>query len=392
MSDIRVKVTRYADRPFWVMYYDDPRSGRRIARSTKQEDRREAERTAAKWEAELQAGRYKAAPTLTWEQFRCRVEEEHLDGLSHCYWRNMTTAFNRFESLCKPKRLADVTPAKLRHFAAELKAEGKPTTTIESYLRHLGAALQWAVDEELLAEVPKLPRRRRGKAAKSRKSKGRPIMLEEFERMLAKCEAVRGPIAGPTWQHFLEGLWLSGLRLGESLDLYWDRDDKIRVDFSRRFPMLAIPGSLQKSGKTQRYPITPDFADFLQQTPEGCRGGRVFRPLYKSGKRIMTRENDVSAIVSDIGKAAGVKVNPSDARKVKFASAHDLRRSFGTRWAPRMMPVDLQKLMRHENINTTTEYYVDLDPEGLAERLWAGVNKTSTLAEKHPVFPRKKAK
>jgi len=31
----------------------------------------------------------------------------------------------------------------------------------------------------------------------------------------------------------------------------------------------------------------------------------------------------------------------------KYASAHDLRRSFGTRWAKRVMPVVLQKLMRH---------------------------------------------
>ena len=56
--------------------------------------------------------------------------------------------------------------------------------------------------------------------------------------------------------------------------------------------------------------------------------------------------------------------------KVKFASAHDLRRSFGTRWARQLMPAQLMVLMRHEDINTTMKYYVDLPASELAEELW----------------------
>jgi hypothetical protein len=56
--------------------------------------------------------------------------------------------------------------------------------------------------------------------------------------------------------------------------------------------------------------------------------------------------------------------------KVKFASAHDLRRSFGSRWARKVMPAVLQKLMRHESIETTMGYYVDLDADDLAEDLY----------------------
>ncbi len=54
----------------------------------------------------------------------------------------------------------------------------------------------------------------------------------------------------------------------------------------------------------------------------------------------------------------------------KFASAHDLRRSFGTRWAKRVMPAVLQKLMRHSAIETTLRYYADLDVDDLAADLW----------------------
>lgn len=56
---------------------------------------------------------------------------------------------------------------------------------------------------------------------------------------------------------------------------------------------------------------------------------------------------------------AAVKVN-TDGRtgKIKYASAHDLHRSFGERWAARVMPQILMQLMRHEAIETTMRYYV----------------------------------
>ena len=69
----------------------------------------------------------------------------------------------------------------------------------------------------------------------------------------------------------------------------------------------------------------------------------------------------------EIGRAAGVKVatkttvDPKTGGRVevvKFASTHDLRRSFGERWASRLMPTDLMALMRHESIETTLRYYV----------------------------------
>ena len=72
-----------------------------------------------------------------------------------------------------------------------------------------------------------------------------------------------------------------------------------------------------------------------------------------------------------------VKVNTNAAGKVKYASAHDLRRSFGTRWSKRIMPQVLMQLMRHESINTTVKYYVDSDAQDTAELLYATVINNS---------------
>ena len=65
-----------------------------------------------------------------------------------------------------------------------------------------------------------------------------------------------------------------------------------------------------------------------------------------------------------------VRVDPSNPKRVKYASAHDLRRSFGDRWAKRVMPAELKEMMRHESIETTLRYYVSSNAERTAETCW----------------------
>lgn len=57
----------------------------------------------------------------------------------------------------------------------------------------------------------------------------------------------------------------------------------------------------------------------------------------------------------------------------KTASAHDLRRAFGQRWAARVMPQILMQLMRHEDIATTMKFYAGREAEATADILWAAV-------------------
>src|SRR4030095_11934792 len=51
MSEISVKVTKFKDRKFWLMYYDDPLTGKRPTRSTKETTEAGARKAAGKWEA-----------------------------------------------------------------------------------------------------------------------------------------------------------------------------------------------------------------------------------------------------------------------------------------------------------------------------------------------------
>ncbi len=77
-----------------------------------------------------------------------------------------------------------------------------------------------------------------------------------------------------------------------------------------------------------------------------------------------------------IGEAAGVKVSEAKTGKVKYASVHDLRRTFGFRWSRLVMPTELKEFMRHENISTTMQFYVGQDDRATMKRLREAVANT----------------
>ena len=115
--------------------------------------------------------------------------------------------------------------------------------------------------------------------------------------------------------------------------------------------------------------MTPDFAQWLLQTPQSQRSGPVFDLGDQPGRQRTT--SNAGRVLGAIGEKAGVKANAT-----KFASAHDLRRSFGTRWSSRVKPATLRALMRHASIDTTLRYYVSQDSDDIAAELWAGLGNS----------------
>ncbi len=147
--------------------------------------------------------------------------------------------------------------------------------------------------------------------------------------------------------------------------------------------MLRIDAAAEKGNRNRLLPVAPEFCRLLQRVPADKRRGKVFSvPHPKSGRPLPMGE--VSALLTRIGKAAGVKVRTKVKSKidpetgerrpvemVKFASAHDLRRSFGERWAERVLPKVLMELMRHESIGTTMRFYVGQNAQRTADAAWA---------------------
>jgi integrase len=130
----------------------------------------------------------------------------------------------------------------------------------------------------------------------------------------------------------------------------------------------------EKGGKDRAYPAAPEFAEFLQETPEDQRTGYVFNPIPSRTLKGNVRAGAdlCGRTVARFGDAANVVVDKKS-DDIVYASSHDLRRSFGLRWSRRVMPPVLQELMRHESIDTTMKYYVGQDAQSTAAELYAAI-------------------
>jgi integrase len=358
-------------------------------------------------EKELQDGMYHERSRLTWADFRERYELEVLSGQRKKTGENLAATFNAIEEHINPANVEAIGPQQISQFAAKLRKMGRAEPTIKRHLTCVRTLLNWAKRQRIIRQVPTIDMPKKGDSTR-KTMRGRPISGEEYERIIEKVPvglAVKNfdktLTAGkrlrienmPTdtvesWRHLLHGLWLSGLRLGEALNLSWDDDRLIMVDFSARRPMFLIRADGQKNGNDEILPMAPEFAEFLLTTPEEKRTGFVFAPhsVNYIGRRLSL--DRVTRVLSRFSRAAGVKVDDTGG-KVKYASAHDLRRSFGERWAARVMPHILQQLMRHASITTTMEFYVGRNAETTVDALWDAVANTSAnTSVGTPIEPR----
>ncbi len=364
MTRVRVLIRRKPDRDNLVLYYVDPLTGREVTRSAGTSDRREAERAAERWERELEE--FGPIVTVTsWDEFREYFEDAHVASLSDRYAQSMCTALNQFEyAVGKPKTVGHIDSMAIARAVSIWRRSDLSPVTIANYVSHLRVALRWAHRQGLIRRLPEFPRVSR-QGTNGRHMRGRPITTDEFGRMLRAVREVR-PDDWPQWVRFMRGLWYSGLRLSEGITLSWDAPP-IRIDLDTgQYPRMVFDAEGHKARRDELVPITPDFARWLMRTPPEDRTGLVlplWSPRYKDHP--IHDRAEIGRVIGAAGRKAGVMVGDG-----RYASAHDFRRSFGSRWASRVKPVVLKRLMRHASLETTLRYYVDHDADEVAAELW----------------------
>jgi len=179
------------------------------------------------------------------------------------------------------------------------------------------------------------------------------------ERMLPACSS-------KALRRLMQGLWISGLRLGEALALTWDDPQRPMLgDVDARRPVLHMPAAFDKGRVDRLLPLTPDFVALLRETPLPSRSGLVFPVTGPAGNPIRSADA-VGRRISAAGKLAGIVTKDG-----RHATAHDLRRSFASRWAPRLSPAVLREIMRHADIKTTLSYYALESAERTANEVWS---------------------
>ncbi|WP_390179976.1 tyrosine-type recombinase/integrase [Rhodopirellula bahusiensis] len=210
--------------------------------------------------------------------------------------------------------------------------------------------------------------------------KGRPITEAEFKKMLDCTAAEVGDEAADSWKFILHGLWESALRIDELMHVSWDQPGTIRPKWTEgKLPVLEIPAPMQKNDTEEDIPLLPAFERLLVQVREKDRTGWVFDPLslhLKLGRKVRHQRPDaewVGKVISRIGQRAKVEVapaNPTTGVEIKFASAHDLRRSCGDRLRNAgVPPLVICRVMRHSSWETTRRHYAPGDVQKDAETL-----------------------
>lgn len=389
MDEINVIVVDRGRKNLYLRF-TDPVTGQKIEKSSRTSKKREAIKRAGEWQAEIVANGHSAAKSMSWAAFREDFSDNYLAHQSDNYAAGVESSLNVIEELMRPDKLTRITErwmSRLHSLAKNRKVArtGNPISqmTLKKYFQHLLTALKWAVEQKYLKRVPTLPKEsRQNHKGHGRHMKGRPLTGEEFDRLLTAVPKTYPAFKKPrpdqtaaiqrgvdSMCHLLNGLWLSGLRIGEALKLTWDQwEDGIRVHVDGdRDVCLMIDGDDQKNRRSLVYPVVDDFADFLLQTPPERRTGFVFNPCRTTGV-VCRRSDTVSGWITDIGRAAAIKVNTTNGID-KFASAHDLRRAFGTRWAKIVPAVILKELMRHGDIQTTMRFYVEIEAKSTLEEV-----------------------
>src|SRR5262245_46328860 len=112
MHEVSVTVVRFPDRKNLMLRYIDPVTGKQKHKSAETTNKRDAERAAAKWEAELLAGVVDCRK-VTWQRFRERYENEVLASLAENTDKKVQGVFNAVEKHLAPVRLRDVTSERL---------------------------------------------------------------------------------------------------------------------------------------------------------------------------------------------------------------------------------------------------------------------------------------
>ena len=192
--------------------------------------------------------------------------------------------------------------------------------------------------------------------------------------------------------------------------------DQVKIDRTvyNAAQLMRLPGSINQKGtntperphrpvmvletstQDRILPMAPECYEFLKQIPKHQRKGYVFNPIGQNQVYGRLTVQTIGRTICQIGESAGIKVDSRFVRDDQgqqvsipiFASSHDLRRSFGERWAARIMPPQLMELMRHESIETTLRFYVGTNAAKTSGILYeahrkakAGLHSTDTFTD-----------
>ncbi len=311
--------------PFYWMTFRV--NGRKIAESTKTQNKKLADRIYSKKVTEIAEGRYFAneARKRTFEELKDRYMTEHskIYKSETSYQRDIST-FKNLSNFFNGKTLAEITPASITEYKTSRQKKGVKTATIAKELETLRNALNLAYRAwEWLTENPFL----KVKIEKANNKIERFLTAEEEKRLLD---------ASPAWlQEIITFALHTGARREEIISLKW-----FDVDLFKR----AVTFLKTKNKEIRTVPLNQTVIDLLKRKSKvKSISGYVF-PSQAGTKRIGKNLYREFQLARKRARLEDVRI-------------HDLRHTFATRLA--QAGVDLytiSKLLGHKTLVMTTRY------------------------------------
>ena len=333
----------------WSVGWIDPETGK--TRSKKVGTENAATKYARKLEGQIAVGTYEPKSRITWREFRERYEKTVLARKPGRTIEGEKIAFEHFERIVKPGRLAGIKTVTIKQYTAKrLKEKHNKRAlspgTVNKELRVLRQVLRRAVKWELIPRAPDF------ELLKEDRPLPKIMPDQDFSKLYRHTRAAQYPdhlpvAAADWWQALLIFCRFTGWRIGEVLSLRWE-DVDLEPDANGHY-WATTQADDNKGGRTERVALPKIVVDHLRKV-------RTFSPLVFPWRRTRRRLYDD---LDRIATAAGVTFPHNGRRHDKF---HCLRKTCGTRAAMAgIAPKALMGLMRHRNMSTTERYYLDAE-------------------------------
>jgi integrase len=250
---------------WYIRYYDA--DGKRRIKASKQPTHNEARRMLLQIEAQIARGECgvpEPQSKITVAELCSRfLDVAHPRAKSEKeYRRSASSGLNRILPLIGTLRIDKLRRRDIESARDKLSLRYKPNT-VRSAMRPLGAALTWAVQQDLLAQSPmyKIVRPRLEYSHER-------LTTEEASALLAEAKR-QAPMSPRAYSLFI-GIALAlrlGLRRGEIFGLRWED-----VDLKgRRLTVARSFDALPKNGKARTLPIPTALLEDLELWRATCR-------------------------------------------------------------------------------------------------------------------------
>jgi integrase len=272
------------------------------------------------------------------EAIEAYLDELRRLGRSAAHVANEEGFLRRLSFGCNWTTLANVNPHSVEEYIENLHRNGKSPRTQNAYRDSANAFCRYCVrklwlNDNPLATIPK------AKIGERRPRRRRSLTIDEFGQLV--LVARRGDI------YKLAGL--SGLRRKE-LSLLEVQDFVLGEK-----PQWRLRAEIAKSKRYEVIPMLPECAELLEKLVAGKQAtDRIFPsvPIQRTFNRDLER--------------AGISKKEDRGRRADF---HSLRYFFCT-LTGRTLPIQVVRvLMRHKDIRTTCNLYMDLGLDDVNETL-----------------------